>query len=54
MAMMPSGTSGNPYEDDHDVFNDDFLNDGTVDDNGGRLACIADLMGRYRTRRTTK
>lgn len=28
MAMMASATSGNPYDDDHNVLDDDFLNDG--------------------------
>jgi hypothetical protein len=28
MAMMASGTSGDPYDDDHNVLDDDFLNDG--------------------------
>lgn len=30
MAMMASATSGNPYDDDHNVLDDDFLNDGTA------------------------
>lgn len=25
--MMASGTSGNPYDDDHAILDDDFLND---------------------------
>jgi len=28
MAMMASGTAGNPFDDDHNVLDDDFLNDG--------------------------
>jgi len=28
MAMMASSTSGNPYDQDHNVLDDDFLNDG--------------------------
>ena len=31
MAMMPSGRSGNQYDDDHAVLDEDFLNDGELD-----------------------
>ena len=30
MAMMASGTSGDPFDDDHNVLDEDFLNDGRV------------------------
>ena len=39
MAMMASGISGNPYDDDHNVLDDDFLNDGA---HAGLLAPVLD------------
>lgn len=45
MAMMASATSGNPYDDDHNVLDDDFLNDDIEPDEPSNVSDRAPLTG---------
>lgn len=50
MAMMASGTSGDPnIYDDHALLDEDFLNDG-MKVSTANLCSYVDIVSRYRTR----
>ena len=48
MAMMASGTSGNPnvFDEDHAVLDDDFLNDGKVPAASAQAEALTTSRGR--------